>query len=300
MAVSLPADLARKIANDIPPPPDVPAEESVLVDLFAGVGGNTIAFALSGRWAHVIGIERDAATLACAQHNASTLYDEADLPPDAITWIHGDCLDFLDRLRHRPETLHPSLRVDPRTTVLFASPPWGGISYRDQPVFDLSTMQPYNLETLHAACRPLPHALYLPRTSDLQQIADCAPASASGTETERLEVVQYCMHRASKAMVVYYPAEEHVVAEEEVEEKEEEEKKEKKDDGEKEEEEEKKDDEEKEEKEEEEEKDDEDQEDDDDDDEDFQDADSDSDSSSDSDEGAEDDADTMQVDGQTQ
>jgi trimethylguanosine synthase len=86
-------------------------------------------------------------------------------------------------------------------TVLFASPPWGGVNYRDQDVFDLSTMKPYNLKTLHDACSPMEHVLFLPRTSDLRQIAELVPGE------EKVEVVQYCMEGASKAMVVYMPAE---------------------------------------------------------------------------------------------
>lgn len=73
--------------------------------MFAGAGGNTIAFARQAHWAHVVGIERDAATLACAQHNAR-VYGVAD----RITWVHGDCLDVVGRrLRYAPWTLSPEL-----------------------------------------------------------------------------------------------------------------------------------------------------------------------------------------------
>jgi trimethylguanosine synthase len=182
--------------------------KDTIIDLFAGAGGNTIAFALSEKWDRIIAIEKDASTLACAQHNAA-VYGVAD----AITWVHGDSLDFLVRLKSqnngknkgkgkgKGKGLDPSLQVDLSTTVLFASPPWGGVSYRGQDVFDLSTMEPYNLETLHEACRPMEHALYLPRTSDLRQIAKLVP------DDTKIEVVQYCMEGASKAMVAYMPAE---------------------------------------------------------------------------------------------
>ncbi|OAA62622.1 RNA methylase family [Niveomyces insectorum RCEF 264] len=223
-----PQPIAQKIADNLAPPPGVSDDRAVLIDLFAGAGGNTVAFALSGRWARVIAIEQDAATLACAQNNAVV----CGVPDGAITWVHADCFAVLDRLlgRQRRSALDPALRVDPAHAVIFASPPWGGISYRDQPVFDLSTMEPYNLETLHAACRPLPHALYLPRTSDLQQIADVARGDKAkrnkkgnssededddddndqendnGRYHKHIEVVQYCIRGASKALVAYYPA----------------------------------------------------------------------------------------------
>lgn len=83
--------------------------------------------------------------------------------------------------------------------MLFASPPWGGPGYRTDQVFDLSLMQPYSLAELHGACRAVDHALYLPRTSDVRQIARLVP------DGEKIDVVQYCMNGASKAMVAYIP-----------------------------------------------------------------------------------------------
>ena len=167
-----------------------------MVDLFAGAGGNAIAFALSGRWSRVVAVERDAATLACAQHNARA----AGVPPGAIAFVLGDCFAYLAAAARLADA---RLRLAPRDSavVLFGSPPWGGVGYRDAgDVFDLATMEPYNLARLHEACRGYHHALYLPRTSDLRQIARLAPTG------EKIEVVQYCMEGASKAMVAYVPA----------------------------------------------------------------------------------------------
>lgn len=165
------------------------------MDVFAGAGGNTIAFALSQRWKHIIAIERDASTLACAQHNAE-LY-ECD--PETITWLHADSFEYLALLHNQPDQLHPQLRIDMDKTVLFASPPWGGPGYRTDAVFNLSDMQPYNLDKLHTAYARMDHVLYLPRTSDIRQIAKLAPGEA------KVDVVQYCMEGASKAMVAYIP-----------------------------------------------------------------------------------------------
>ncbi|CAK7223903.1 putative diacylglycerol O-acyltransferase tgs1 [Sporothrix bragantina] len=219
-----PEPVANRIAEDIWMP-----DVSTVVDMFAGAGGNTIAFALTGYYSRVIGIERDADTLACAQENARI----AGVPEGIITWVHGDCFAVLKELRAgvgvtKPQeegtleedreegTIEP---LDPASTILFASPPWGGVSYTSQDVFDLSTMEPYNLQALHDACHPLPHALYLPRTSDLQQLADVLPprTTTNGETANRLNgpteetepsirVVQYCMHGFSKALVAYYPA----------------------------------------------------------------------------------------------
>lgn len=193
----------------------------VIVDLFAGAGGNTIAFARAGHWDLVVGIELDAATLACAQHNAA-VYGVAD----RIVWVHGDCTDFLRRLRDRPWALAPELRFGsrgrrrgrPRSegrqvetglvplargVELFASPPWGGPQYSGAEVFNLNAMQPYGVEALHREMWPMAHALFLPRNGDLEQLADLVNGSG-----EKLDVVQYCINGASKGLVAYYPADE--------------------------------------------------------------------------------------------
>ncbi|KAK4230473.1 RNA cap guanine-N2 methyltransferase-domain-containing protein [Podospora fimiseda] len=193
-----PEPVAIQLSNDISPSSP---QNSVLIDLFGGVGNNSISFALSPhpqKWSRIILIEKDISTLACAQHNASIyrVYDQ-------ITFVHGDCLDYLWRLKTDPERLlHPDLRVNMSSTTLFVSPPWGGVDYAKDEIFDLSKMEPYNLEVLHEACKPMEHALYLPRTSDLRQLAKLV---VSGKQ--KMDVVQYCMEGASKALVAYVPAE---------------------------------------------------------------------------------------------
>ncbi|KAJ9157303.1 hypothetical protein NKR23_g635 [Pleurostoma richardsiae] len=248
-----PEPVATQIATDLAG--SAPPSKTILVDLFAGAGGNAIAFALSGRWDRVVAVEKDAATLACAQHNAE-MYE---VPDGLITWVNDDCFEYLALLRRegggvgaqggsparhsesdsdndsssdsdsdsdgsndidsssdsdsgsssrgsaksdskkQGSPLDSALRIDLTTAQIFASPPWGGVGYGAQAVFDVEAMQPYGLTQLHEACRPYAHALYLPRTSDLRQIARLVP------EGRKVEVVQYCMEGASKAMVAYIP-----------------------------------------------------------------------------------------------
>ncbi|KAK1834738.1 hypothetical protein QBC39DRAFT_276322 [Podospora conica] len=205
-----PEPVALQIAHDLDPPsppPTAPTTPTTIIDIFAGAGGNAIAFALSAKWSRVVAIERDPSTLACAQHNARVygVYD-------AITWVLGDSFEVLSLLRRRHQQHQTggdddelSALLDsmpPSSTVIFASPPWGGVSYADHDVFDLSTMEPYNLAHIHAACRPMRHVLFLPRTSDIRQVAALVPDGAG----EKVDVVQYCMYGASKAMVAYIPA----------------------------------------------------------------------------------------------
>lgn len=87
---------------------------SILIDTFAGAGGNTIAFAKSGRWKRVYGIEKDHAVLQCAKHNAK-IYGLQD----KITWFEGDCFEILKN----------QLKVLAPYSAIFASPPWGGMFY---------------------------------------------------------------------------------------------------------------------------------------------------------------------------
>ncbi|KAG6115170.1 hypothetical protein E4U13_002969 [Claviceps humidiphila] len=190
-----PEPVANQIAYEMS---SIESSKDILVDVFAGAGGNTIAFALSQRWKHIIAIERDPSTLACAQNNAE-LYE---VDPSLITWIHADSFEYLALLHEQPEQLHPDLRIDMSRTVVFASPPWGGPGYRTDEVFDLSKMQPYTLDMLNSAYRKMDHVLFLPRTSDIRQIAKLAPGGDGG---RRIDVVQYCMEGASKAMAAYIP-----------------------------------------------------------------------------------------------
>ncbi len=99
-----------------------PPNRSIIIDAFCGVGGNTIAFALSGKWKRVYGIEKDAATLACAKHNAE-IYGVSD----KITWFHGDCFEILGAMDGRTEKTVDALKaIAGQFGIIFASPPWGG------------------------------------------------------------------------------------------------------------------------------------------------------------------------------
>jgi trimethylguanosine synthase len=117
MAVGRSADTTtRKIAEEVA---TAPKEKTIIIDCFAGAGGNAIAFALSGRWNQIFAVEKDEKTLACAKHNAE-VYGVAK----KIFWIHGDIF----------EVLAPSgkLKSAQKKAVVFGSPPWGGLLHRDE------------------------------------------------------------------------------------------------------------------------------------------------------------------------
>jgi trimethylguanosine synthase len=99
----LPSKIAAHIAES------APQEKTVIVDAFAGVGGNAIALARSGRWERVFAIEKDPKTLKCAKHNAE-IYGVSS----KIFWLQGDCFEAINRFAGN------------KNVVVFASPPWGG------------------------------------------------------------------------------------------------------------------------------------------------------------------------------
>lgn len=88
-----------------------PDGRSILIDAFAGAGGNSIAFALTGKWKRVYAIEKNPAVLQCAKHNAKIYGVDKK-----ITWFEGDCFEIL---KNQLKDLAPY-------SVIFASPPWGG------------------------------------------------------------------------------------------------------------------------------------------------------------------------------
>lgn len=102
--------LNRKIADQIATAPE---SKTILIDSFAGAGGNVIQFALSGRWTQIFAVEKDPATLACAKHNAE-IYGVSK----KIFWIQDDAF----------RVLKERLKGAAKSAVVFASPPWGGRS----------------------------------------------------------------------------------------------------------------------------------------------------------------------------
>ena len=75
-----------------------------------------------------------------------------------------------------------------------------GPSYNSDAVFDLSQMQPYTLFDLLVPIQSYTKniVLYLPRTSDLRQLAVTTPKGF------KLTVIHYCMEGASKVVRVQF------------------------------------------------------------------------------------------------
>lgn len=69
-----------------------------------------------------------------------------------------------------------------------------GTSYGEEDIFDLTKMEPYNLDKLYKSFTKYSKelVLYLPRNSDLNQIAKYVP------EDRKLEIAHYAIMGASK------------------------------------------------------------------------------------------------------
>ncbi|KNE60086.1 hypothetical protein AMAG_05517 [Allomyces macrogynus ATCC 38327] len=150
---------------------------NLVIDAFAGVGGNAIQFAMTCE--QVIAIELDPVRLACARHNAE-IYGVAD----RIEFVLGDAIQFLERTKLQPD-------------VIFLSPPWGGPEYLQQESYTLD-MMPLDWKRLLKACYKLtPNlAIYMPKNLHDNAI----PRLARGHVVEVEEMVT---HRNVRAVTLY-------------------------------------------------------------------------------------------------
>lgn len=75
-----------------------------------------------------------------------------------------------------------------------------GPGYRSDEVFSLRYMEPYSLKKLYDEFSAFTEhiVLYLPRTSDVKQLAKLVKNGKKAT------VMHYCMEGASKALCIYY------------------------------------------------------------------------------------------------
>ncbi|KMZ74735.1 Trimethylguanosine synthase [Zostera marina] len=122
----------------------------VVIDCFAGVGGNAIQFAKTCD--RVIAIEIDPVRVEHARNNARVYGVE-----DKIEFVVGDFF-----------TLAPFLKGD----VLFLSPPWGGPSYSKIESFTLDLLKPKDGYSLFQVAQSItPNIImFLPRNVDVNEV----------------------------------------------------------------------------------------------------------------------------------
>ena len=172
----------------------------VVLDPFAGCGGNVIQLAMTCK--QVIAIDIDPVKIRMAKHNAA-IYGVAN----KIEWIVGNSIDLL-----------PSLRAD----VVFLSPPWGGVDY-SRTCFSLNDMRVKGVSglDLFAKVRKVSKniAYYLPRGTPTAVLEALTPG-------EPVECENIFLNKQLKVVTAYYgdlvardvpdvPAEEDVLQSEE-------------------------------------------------------------------------------------
>ncbi|KAL3350229.1 hypothetical protein AABB24_022964 [Solanum stoloniferum] len=153
----------------------------VVIDGFAGVGGNAIQFATMCH--HVIAIDIDPTKIALAFENAKIYGVE-----DHIEFIVGDFFQ-----------LAPSLKGN----VVFLSPPWGGPAYSTKESFTLDLLKPKNGYSLfQVAQRVAPNIImYLPHNVDLLQVEELAWLSSPPL---KVEIEGNMLHGRLKSITAYF------------------------------------------------------------------------------------------------
>ena len=190
-----PEALARHHASRCAPSP------GLIVDAFAGCGGNAVRFAERAGVA-VIAVELDGGRAGATQTNACVVASAADPAfPSSRAPTRLDCIaaDFL--------AAAPRLSAD----AVFLSPPWGGPSYKAGGKTTPFVLEPdvggcgVGLTALvaaaaaaHAPGAPLRVAAFLPRTARLDQCAAAAPPGAA------VEIERAVVGGRVKGVTVYY------------------------------------------------------------------------------------------------
>ncbi|CBQ70328.1 conserved hypothetical protein [Sporisorium reilianum SRZ2] len=188
------------------------ASDGVVVDLFAGAGGNAIQFAMT--CARVIAVEVDEVKVRLAKWNARVYGVE-----DRITFVHGDSIELLKRLNEwrageqKDGEVWKGITASDMAAVqaVFLSPPWGGVDYaQPAPTYSLASILPLDGSSLfthvHTAFATTNIAYYLPRNTALSELSRLA---ASLTPPQSAVKVEYnYVNYGSKlsSLTAYYGA----------------------------------------------------------------------------------------------
>lgn len=153
----------------------------IVIDCFAGVGGNAIQFAKVDK--QVIAIDIDPRKIDYAHHNA-TIYGVED----EIDFITGDSFQIA-----------PKLTAD----TVFLSPPWGGPDYAKVESYDISMLRPYDGQCLFNTFKAIASMIimFLPRNVNVNQLAEL---SLSANPPWSLEVEKNFLNDKLKAVTAYF------------------------------------------------------------------------------------------------
>lgn len=142
--------------------------ESIIVDLCCGGGGNAIQFAQEFN-NKILAIDINETNIHCTMHN-SEIYNVSD----KIIPITGDWF----KLWETPEEWMPIDDGNKTIDLMFCSPPWGGPEYMKTGgkhiKFNLIEMQPMGIDKLISTMINFTKniILFLPKNSDLHQLSE--------------------------------------------------------------------------------------------------------------------------------
>ncbi|GMR53702.1 hypothetical protein PMAYCL1PPCAC_23897, partial [Pristionchus mayeri] len=174
-----PERIAEHIADRM-----VTTKGSLIIDAFAGIGGNSIQFALKG--ARVIAIDMDPVRLKCARENARVYGVE-----DKIDFILAD---FFSVAAGWKEGGGSRRKVD----AVFLSPPWGGPEYLTNEIFDIRKMTPDGVKIFEASHAISPNiAYFLPRNTKVEQLTSLCKSG-------KVEIEQASLNKKIKVITAYY------------------------------------------------------------------------------------------------
>ncbi|PKA63776.1 trimethylguanosine synthase [Apostasia shenzhenica] len=152
----------------------------IIIDCFAGVGGNSIQFAMRSN--HVIAIDVDPQKIDYAQHNA-VIYGVTE----RIDFINADFFQITS-----------SLKGD----VVFLSPPWGGPDYAKMHTYDIRSLKPHDGYFLFKKARAIAPkvVMFLPRNVNVDQLVEL---SLSVHPAWSLEVEKNYLNGKLKSITAY-------------------------------------------------------------------------------------------------
>ncbi|XP_059636917.1 uncharacterized protein LOC132279019 [Cornus florida] len=153
----------------------------VVIDCFAGVGGNAIQFAKM--CCHVVAIDIDPRKIELAVNNAKIYGVE-----DYIDFIVGDFFQ-----------LAPSLKGD----VAFLSPPWGGPSYKSFGNYTLDLLKPIDGYSLFQVAQNITSniIMFLPRNVNIHQVEELSWLSSPPLN---VEIEESYVGSSLKGTTVYF------------------------------------------------------------------------------------------------
>ncbi|KAL7748773.1 putative diacylglycerol O-acyltransferase tgs1 [Sorochytrium milnesiophthora] len=155
----------------------------LVVDAFAGMGGNAIQFALTCD--RVVAIDIDPKKIECARHNARIYGVE-----DKIEFVLADALTWLRETDVQPD-------------VIFLSPPWGGPEYLQQPYYTLDMIPLDGLDLFRLARSKADNVVYyLPRTTPNWALAPLVEETDSPAQL--FEIEEQFLSGKCKAISVYF------------------------------------------------------------------------------------------------